>query len=62
MAGAITGTGSRKLAISRELTAIFDRLGTTAESWWSRLAKLGQGRVFGRVFAVTCDRLQEVAN
>jgi hypothetical protein len=51
-----------KAAISRELAAIFDRLGTTAESWWSRLAKLSQGRLFGRVLAATCDRLQEVAN
>jgi hypothetical protein len=42
--------------------AIFDRLGTTAESWWSRLAKLSQGRVFGRVLAATCERLQEIAN
>ncbi len=51
-----------KVAISRELAAIFDRLGTTAESWWSRLAKLSQGRLFGRVLATTCERLQEVAN
>jgi hypothetical protein len=51
-----------KVAISRELAAIFDRLGTTAESWWARLAKLSQGRFFGRVFAATHDRLQEFAN
>ena len=51
-----------KVAISRELAAIFDRLGTTAESWWARLAKLSQGRFFGRVFAATRDRLQEFAN
>ena len=51
-----------KAAISREMTAIFDRLGTDAESWWSRLAKLSQGRLFSRVLAATCDRLQEVAN
>jgi hypothetical protein len=49
-------------ALLRELAAIFDRLGTTAESWWSRLAKLSQGRLFGRVLAATCDWLQEVAN
>ena len=36
-----------KAAMSRELAAICDRLGTTAESWWSRLAKLSQGRLFG---------------
>ena len=51
-----------KVAISRELAAIFDRLGTTAESWSARLAKLSQGRFFGRVFAATRDRLQEFAN
>jgi hypothetical protein len=37
-------------------------LGTTAEGWWSRLAKLSQCRLFGRVLAATCDRLQEFAN
>jgi hypothetical protein len=51
-----------KAATSRELAAIFDRLGTTAESWWVRLATLGQARFFGRVFAATRDRLLEVAN
>ncbi len=40
---------------------VFDRLGTTAESWWARIAKLGQGRLSGRVFAATRDRLQELA-
>jgi hypothetical protein len=48
--------------MSRELAAIFDRLGTTAEGWWSRLAKLSQCRLFGRVLAATCHRLQEFAN
>jgi hypothetical protein len=51
-----------KAAISRELAAIFDRLGTSAESWWVRLAKLGQGRLFGRVFAATRERLQQLAS
>jgi hypothetical protein len=51
-----------KVAISRELAAIFNRLGTTAESWWSRVAKLKQGRLLGRVLAATCERLQAVAN
>jgi hypothetical protein len=46
----------------RELAAIFDRLGTTADIWWSRLAKLSKGRLLGRVLAATCVRLQEVAN
>jgi hypothetical protein len=51
-----------KVAISRELAAIFDRLGTTAETWRVRLARLSQGRLFGRVLAATCEHLQEVAN
>ena len=59
------GRGARpegKASTSPELAAIFDRLSTTAESWWSRLAKLSQGRLFGRILAATCDRLQEFAN
>ncbi len=48
--------------ISRELAAIFDRLGTTAETWRVRLDKLRQGGFFGRVFAATRDRLQGFAN
>jgi hypothetical protein len=51
-----------KTAISRELAAICDRLGTSAESWWVRLAKLGQGRPCGWVFAATCERLHQFAN
>ena len=51
-----------KAAMSRELAAIFDRLGTSAESWWDRLARLSQGRLFGRVLAATCERLQHIAN
>jgi hypothetical protein len=51
-----------KVAISRELVAIFERMATTSESWWARLANLSQGRFFGWVFAATCDRLREFAN
>ena len=51
-----------KATISRELAAIFDRLGTNSDGWWARIAKLSQGRLFGRVFATTRDRLQEYAN
>jgi hypothetical protein len=52
-----------KTSISRELAAIFDRLGTSAEIWWVRVAKLGQGRrLFGRVFAGTYERLREIAS
>jgi hypothetical protein len=39
--------------------AIFDRPGTSAETWWARIAKLSQERLFGRVIAATYERLQE---
>jgi len=51
-----------KAAISRDLAAVFDRLGTSAESWWARVAKLTQGRLFGHVFAATLDRMQQFAS
>ncbi len=40
---------------------IFDRLGSTMESWWSRLEKLSQGRLLGRYFAAKRERLRELA-
>ena len=45
-----------------ELGAIFDRLGTDADGWWARIAKPRRGRFFGRVFAATRQRSQEVAS
>ncbi len=50
-----------KATISRELAGIFDRLGSTAESWWARWEKLRQGRLLGRFFAASRERLREVA-
>jgi hypothetical protein len=50
-----------KAVISAELANIFDRLGTTADSWWSRLEKLSQGQLLGRYFAAKRERLREVA-
>ena len=50
-----------KATISRELAGIFDRLGTTAERWWSRLEKLVRSRLLGRFFASSRARLKEVA-
>jgi hypothetical protein len=50
-----------KAAISSELSAIFDRLGSNAESWWARLEKLSRGRLLGRFFAASRARLREVA-
>jgi len=50
-----------KAAISRELSGIFDRLGSSAESWWARLEKLSKGRLLGRFFAASRARLREAA-
>jgi len=47
--------------VSREVAAILDRLGSTAEEWQARLETLRQGRFLGRYFATTRDRLREVA-
>jgi hypothetical protein len=50
-----------KAAISRKLSGIFDRLGSSAESWWARLEKLSRGRLLGRFFAASRARLRETA-
>ena len=50
-----------KSALSAELAGIFDRLGTTGESWRIRLEKLSKGRLFGRFFASSRDTLKKVA-
>ena len=47
-----------KAAISAELAGIFERLGTTGESRRVRLEKLRQGRLFGRFFAASRERLK----
>jgi len=50
-----------KAALSAELAGIFDRLGSRAENWQARLEKLRKGRLFGRFFANSRERLREVA-
>jgi REP element-mobilizing transposase RayT len=50
-----------KAAISAELAGVFDRLECTATRWTARLEKLRQGRLFGRFFAGTRAKLQEIA-
>ncbi len=50
-----------KTAISAELAGILDRLGSSAESWSSRLEKLRTGRLFGRFFAASREKLRQVA-
>jgi hypothetical protein len=50
-----------KATISRELAGIFDRLGSSAESWPARFDRLRQGRLIGRFFPASRERLREVA-
>lgn len=50
-----------KSVISAELTGILNRLGTTAETWQARLEKLKSGRLLGRFFAASRERLREAA-
>jgi hypothetical protein len=50
-----------KAAISAEVAGILERLGSSAESWWSRIEKLSNGRPLGRFFAVNRQRLRDVA-
>jgi hypothetical protein len=50
-----------KASISRELAGIFDRLGSNAEVWQRRIAKLNTGRLVGRFLAASRARLREVA-
>jgi hypothetical protein len=50
-----------KATISRELSAVFARLRSDAESWQARLLKLNEGRLLGRFFAPSRQRLREVA-
>jgi len=50
-----------KASISRELSALFDRLGSSAETWQSRLLKLRDGHLLGRFLASSRERLRAVA-
>ena len=47
-----------KAVISREVTAIFERLGSSAAIWHARLS---QGSLLGRFFAASRQRLRDVA-
>ncbi len=49
-----------KAVVSADLTGIPERLGSTAEHWQTRLEKLKGGRLLGRFFAATRERLREV--
>ena len=50
-----------KAAVSREVREILDRLGSSVEQWEARLEKLARGRLLGRFFATSRQRLRAVA-
>jgi hypothetical protein len=50
-----------KAVISAELNGILERLGSSVESWQARLEKLRSGRLLGRFFAASRERLRTVA-
>jgi hypothetical protein len=50
-----------KTVISVELAGVLSRLGTSALGWQARLEKLKDGRLLGRFFAASRERLREVA-
>jgi hypothetical protein len=52
-----------KATISREVAEILQRLDSSAKSWQARLEQLKRrgGRLLGRFFAVTRERLRVVA-
>jgi REP element-mobilizing transposase RayT len=50
-----------KARISHGVNEILARIGTTAEAWQARLERLRKGRLLGRFFAASRQRLREVA-
>ena len=49
--------GALFVAAVDELSGILERLGSSAESWRARLEKLKSGRLLGRFFAASRERL-----
>jgi hypothetical protein len=50
-----------KTSISADLPGIFERLNCSAQSWQSRMEKLGGDRLLGRFFASSRAKLREIA-
>ncbi len=50
-----------KAMVSRALAEILDRIGSNSEQWHARLERLRRGRILGRFFAATRERLKEVS-
>jgi hypothetical protein len=49
-----------KAALSREVAEILQQLGTASDTWQATLEALRKGRLFGRFFAASRERLREV--
>jgi hypothetical protein len=49
-----------KASISSEIAAIFDRLGSTADTWHGRMLRLRSVGILGRFLAAGRARLQDV--
>jgi hypothetical protein len=50
-----------KSRISADLAGVFERLGTRVENWQLLMERLQRRRLFGRFFAASREKLQEVA-
>jgi hypothetical protein len=50
-----------KASISAELAGIFERLGSNAQHWRTEMERLYGDRLFGRFFAASAVKLQEIA-
>ena len=63
LAGRIHGRLFRqgRASISEELAGIFERLGFSAQRWQLGMEKLRGDRLFGRFFAASAVKLQEIA-
>jgi hypothetical protein len=48
-----------KAMVSREVAAILEGIGTDADTWQARMQKLNGGRLLGRFFAASRQRLRE---
>jgi hypothetical protein len=59
LTGRLIRTG--KAAISAEVSAIFERLQTSAEAWQAKLKKRSAGRMFGRFYAASRETLRALA-
>lgn len=50
-----------KAVISAEPGGILERIGSSAETWWTRIERPSKGQLLGRFFAASRARLREAA-